>query len=71
MVLRKLGARTWVSMCVLCWGAAQLGMGFVPKWGYLVLCRALLGAFEVGFIRVNWGLDYILTDERRPVSYLP
>ncbi|CAA7260554.1 unnamed protein product [Cyclocybe aegerita] len=24
-------------------------MGFVPSWGYLALCRVLLGAFEAGF----------------------
>ncbi|KAG5718617.1 hypothetical protein E4T56_gene16579 [Termitomyces sp. T112] len=50
MVLRKLGARTWVSVCVIAWGAAQLGMGFVPQWGYLVLCRTLLGVFEAGLL---------------------
>ncbi|KAG5350680.1 hypothetical protein C0989_009846 [Termitomyces sp. Mn162] len=53
MVLRKLGARTWVSVCVIAWGAAQLGMGFVPQWGYLVLCRTLLGVFEVGLTQVT------------------
>jgi MFS family permease len=24
-------------------------MGFVTSWGYLVLCRVLLGVFEAGF----------------------
>ncbi|KAG6877354.1 hypothetical protein C0993_008252 [Termitomyces sp. T159_Od127] len=50
IVLRKLGARTWISICVMSWGAAQLGMGFVPSWGYLVLCRVLLGVFEAGLL---------------------
>ncbi|KAG6888987.1 hypothetical protein C0992_006863, partial [Termitomyces sp. T32_za158] len=50
MILRKLGARTWISICVVCWGAAQLGMGFVPTWGYLLLCRTLLGVFEAGLL---------------------
>ncbi|KAG6842146.1 hypothetical protein C0991_001639 [Blastosporella zonata] len=47
VVLRWLGARTWLTICVTGWGVAQLGMGFVPKWGYLVLCRVFLGIFEV------------------------
>ncbi|KAG6887532.1 hypothetical protein C0995_014570 [Termitomyces sp. Mi166 len=50
IVLRKLGARIWIGICVICWGAAQLGMGFVPTWGYLTLCRALLGVFEAGLL---------------------
>ncbi|KAG6918548.1 hypothetical protein DXG01_013638 [Tephrocybe rancida] len=49
VVLRKLGARTWLTICVGGWGVAQLGMGFVPQWGYLVLCRVFLGIFEAGF----------------------
>ncbi|KAG5648558.1 hypothetical protein DXG03_003169 [Asterophora parasitica] len=47
VVLRVLGARVWLTICVLGWGVAQLGMGFVPTWGYLVLCRVFLGVFEV------------------------
>ncbi|KAG6861105.1 hypothetical protein C0995_003834 [Termitomyces sp. Mi166 len=31
------------------WGAVQLGMGFVPTWGYLTATRILLGAFEASF----------------------
>ncbi|KAF9012461.1 major facilitator superfamily domain-containing protein [Cyathus striatus] len=49
IILRWLGARTWLTICVVGWGTAQLGMGFVPTWGYLSLCRALLGVFEAGF----------------------
>ncbi|KAL0955861.1 hypothetical protein HGRIS_002063 [Hohenbuehelia grisea] len=49
LVLRKLGARNWLSFCVFAWGAVQLGMGFVPTWGYLILCRVLLGLFEAAF----------------------
>jgi len=48
-MLRRLGARTWLTMCVTGWGACQLGMGFVSQWGFLVLCRILLGACEAGF----------------------
>ncbi|RDB25238.1 putative transporter C11D3.18C [Hypsizygus marmoreus] len=49
IVLRVLGARTWLTICVTGWGVAQLGMGFVPTWGYLVLTRIFLGVFEAGF----------------------
>ncbi|KAF8972548.1 major facilitator superfamily domain-containing protein [Flammula alnicola] len=49
IVVRRLGARTWLTICIAGWGAAQLGMAFVPTWGYLVLCRVFLGVFEAGF----------------------
>ena len=47
IILRFLGARLWLTICVVGWGAAQLGMAFVPTWGYLCLCRIFLGVFEV------------------------
>ncbi|KAF5335279.1 hypothetical protein D9611_011760 [Ephemerocybe angulata] len=49
IVLRWLGARSWITICVVGWGAAQTGMAFVPSWGLLCLTRVLLGAFEAGF----------------------
>ncbi|CAA7267719.1 unnamed protein product [Cyclocybe aegerita] len=49
LLLRKIGARNWLTICVVGWGAAQLGMGFVPTWGWLVFCRVWLGVFEAGF----------------------
>ncbi|KAJ2919769.1 hypothetical protein MD484_g670, partial [Candolleomyces efflorescens] len=49
LILRKLGAQLFLTICVVGWGAAQLGMGFVPNWGLLSLCRVLLGVFEAGF----------------------
>ncbi|KAF8168456.1 high-affinity nicotinic acid transporter [Crassisporium funariophilum] len=49
VMLTWLGARMWLTICVVGWGASQLGMAFVPTWGYLVLCRVLLGVFEAGF----------------------
>lgn len=47
VILRWLGARSWITICVVGWGAAQTGMAFVPTWGVLCLTRVLLGAFEV------------------------
>ncbi|KAF6760841.1 major facilitator superfamily domain-containing protein [Ephemerocybe angulata] len=49
IILRWLGARSWITICVVGWGAAQTGMAFVPSWGLLCLTRVLLGAFEAGF----------------------
>jgi hypothetical protein len=50
-MLRFIRARTWLSFLVVAWGAVQLSMGFIPTWGFLVLCRVLLGGLEV---RLSW-----------------
>ncbi len=47
LVLRKFGARNMLTFNVVAWGAVQLGMGFVSAWYWLVVCRVLLGVFEV------------------------
>ncbi|KAJ6499147.1 high-affinity nicotinic acid transporter [Mycena sanguinolenta] len=49
VLLRFFGVRLWLTICVLGWGTAQLGMGFVKTWGQLAVCRVLLGLFEAGF----------------------
>ncbi|KAF7376274.1 putative transporter C11D3.18C [Mycena sanguinolenta] len=49
VLLRFFGVRVWLTICVLGWGTAQLGMGFVKTWGQLAVCRVLLGLFEAGF----------------------
>ncbi|KAF9486023.1 MFS general substrate transporter [Pholiota conissans] len=49
LVLRRFGVRNWLSFIVLVWGAVLIGMGFIHSWGYLILCRVLLGAFEASF----------------------
>ncbi|KAK7472458.1 hypothetical protein VKT23_000573 [Stygiomarasmius scandens] len=49
LFLRRLGARNLITTCVVGWGAIELAMAFVPTWGYLTLCRILLGAFEAAF----------------------
>ncbi|KAJ2922386.1 hypothetical protein H1R20_g14700, partial [Candolleomyces eurysporus] len=58
IVLRYLGARLHLTICVVGWGAAQLGMGFVRTWGELCVCRIILGVFEAGFFPA---LVYIIT----------
>lgn len=47
LVLRKFGVRNWLTFIVVAWGAVQLGMGFVSAWYWLIVCRILLGTFEV------------------------
>ncbi|KAK0219197.1 major facilitator superfamily domain-containing protein, partial [Armillaria fumosa] len=51
--LRAVGVRNLLTGTVLAWGAVQLGMGFVPTWGYLVLCRTFLGVFEASPLLLN------------------
>ncbi|KAF9529668.1 major facilitator superfamily domain-containing protein [Crepidotus variabilis] len=49
LILRKVGARNWLSFIVLAWGAVELGMGFVHTWRQLVVLRVLLGVLEASF----------------------
>ncbi|ESK97355.1 high-affinity nicotinic acid transporter [Moniliophthora roreri MCA 2997] len=48
-LLRRIGTRTFLTGCIVAWGAVSLSMAFVPSWEYLTFCRVLLGAFEAGF----------------------
>lgn len=47
-VIRRLGARLWLSFLIVAWGACVLGMGFVRSWEVLTVLRAFLGVFEAG-----------------------
>ena len=47
-IIRKIGARVWLSFLIIVWGGIVLGMGFVQSWVTLTVCRALLGVFEAG-----------------------
>ncbi|KAF8633402.1 hypothetical protein AX17_004573 [Amanita inopinata Kibby_2008] len=49
LLVRRIGASQFLSLCVISWGAVQLAMGFVPSWKYLAVCRFLLGVFEARF----------------------
>jgi MFS family permease len=49
LVLKRLGARNWLSFIVIAWGAVMTGMAFVTDWRQLVACRVLLGTLESGF----------------------
>ncbi|KXS95068.1 hypothetical protein AC578_9576 [Pseudocercospora eumusae] len=47
-VIRRIGARWWLSFLITSWGTCVLGMGFIDHWSMLALLRALLGIFEAG-----------------------
>ncbi|KAF9892040.1 hypothetical protein FE257_002446 [Aspergillus nanangensis] len=64
VVIRRIGARIWMSFLIIAWGACILGMGFVHHWVPLAVLRVLLGAFEAGlfpgavFIISSWYRTY-------------
>ncbi|ETN39961.1 uncharacterized protein HMPREF1541_06188 [Cyphellophora europaea CBS 101466] len=47
-VIRRIGARWWLSFLICAWGACVLGMGFVHDWKIMTVLRAFLGVFEAG-----------------------
>lgn len=48
LVIRRIGARVWLSLLIVIWGVMVLAMGFVKDWQVLAVLRALLGVFEAG-----------------------
>jgi MFS family permease len=49
LLMRKFGARTWIGLTTLVWGALSAGMAYADtEWKFLVV-RVLLGAAEAGF----------------------
>ncbi|KAF9482378.1 high-affinity nicotinic acid transporter [Pholiota conissans] len=75
LILRSIGPRNLLTICVVGWGIAQLGMAFVKTWGFLCLCRIFLGAFEsvffpsLVFIITTWYKRYEV-QQRLAVFYL-
>lgn len=47
-IIRRLGARWWLSFLITAWGCCVLGMGFIHDWKSLTILRAFLGIFEAG-----------------------
>lgn len=62
-VIRRLGARNWLSFLIIAWGCCVLGMGFVRSWEILTILRALLGVFEAGRKYTQRGM-YTKTETR-------
>lgn len=49
LLMRKFGARTWIGLTTLVWGALSAGMAYADtEWKFLTV-RILLGAAEAGF----------------------
>ncbi|KAJ3507700.1 hypothetical protein NLJ89_g6162 [Agrocybe chaxingu] len=74
LVLRRLGARNFMTICVVGWGASQLGMAFVPTWGYLMCGGANVdsqaGFFpSLVFIITTWYQRYEV-QQRLAIFYL-
>ncbi|QIL50155.1 MFS transporter [Weissella coleopterorum] len=46
MLLEKVGARKWIGIILLLWGAVTVATGFVHSATMLVILRFLLGVFE-------------------------
>ncbi|KAF2678947.1 MFS general substrate transporter [Lentithecium fluviatile CBS 122367] len=75
LIIRRLGARYWLSFLITAWGACVLGMGFVHSWQILTVLRALLGLFEAGlfpgavYIIGSWYRQYE-TAKRVSVFYM-
>jgi len=75
ILLRKVGARYWLSGIVLAFGGIMTGMAYVTDWKQLAACRILLGVFEAGFFPAcaflisTWYTRYE-TQSRMAIFYL-
>ena len=49
LCLRKFGARRWIGMTTLAWGALSVAMGFADSEAKFLTVRVLLGIAEAGF----------------------
>lgn len=47
-IIRRLGARWWLTFLITCWGVCVLAAGFIDSWIPLTILRLLLGLFEAG-----------------------
>lgn len=54
LIIRRLGARTWLTFLIIGFGSVVLGMGLVHHWVPLTVLRAFLGAFEAGRKWLNY-----------------
>lgn len=48
-MLERVGARRWIALLLLVWGAISVATAFVPNRGTYVAMRFLLGVAEAGF----------------------
>lgn len=50
LILRRVGARLWISRIMISWGVVSVLMAFVHNEATFYLCRFLLGVAEAGFL---------------------
>lgn len=53
LVLKKLAPSTWLSLIMVLWGIATVGMGLIKNFEGLIAMRVLLGFFEAGLFPGN------------------
>lgn len=58
LCMKKFGAKKWMCLTTLCWGAISAFMGFADTEAKFLLCRILLGIAEAGFFP---GMIYLAT----------
>ncbi|WP_082569877.1 MFS transporter [Mycobacterium sp. Root135] len=49
ILMRRVGARRWITRILVTWGAVAMGTGFVQDVTQLAIMRTLLGVAEAGF----------------------
>ncbi|MDA6274954.1 MFS transporter, partial [Escherichia coli] len=49
LLMRKLGARTWIGTTTLLWGFLSAAMAWADTEAKFLIVRTLLGAAEAGF----------------------
>lgn len=52
LLMRKLGARTWIGTTTLLWGFLSAAMAWADTEAKFLIVRTLLGAAEAGFFLV-------------------
>ncbi|KAI9843963.1 MAG: hypothetical protein M1837_006004 [Sclerophora amabilis] len=50
IILKRIAPSTWLSSIMFLWGIATVCQGLTRSFAGLVVCRALLGVFEAGFL---------------------
>lgn len=48
VILKKMSPSTWLSLIMVLWGIATIGMGLINNFEGLVAMRVLVGFFEAG-----------------------
>ncbi|KAK9476403.1 major facilitator superfamily domain-containing protein [Lipomyces japonicus] len=70
LISKKLGPDIWIPIQMLCWSGAAMAQYAIKSKGSFYATRALLGAFEGGFIAdVSLYLSYFYTTVELPIRF--